>query len=155
MITQPSHTETAAARAESQAAPRTGKTLLFVDDDRDFLLAQRTFFEARGFTVLSAEDPEQARRVLEVEQPDVIFLDLMMDHYDDGFRLAREIRSLERHSRVPLVMLSGVAAATGKRFDDEAEGLKLWSKLDLFINKPATGRQLLKVVEEQLGTVAS
>jgi DNA-binding response OmpR family regulator len=134
---------------------KAARTLLFVDDDRDFLLAQRVFFEARGFAVLSAEDPEQARRVLETEQPDLIFLDLMMEHYDDGFRLAREIRGQDRHARVPLVMLSGVAAATGKRFDDEAEGLKQWSKLDQFINKPVTGRQLLKVVEERLGVVAS
>lgn len=146
MSTQPSHPEA--------GREKTSRTLLFVDDDRDFLLAQRTFFEARGFAVLSAEDTEQARRVLETEQPDLIFLDLMMEHYDDGFRLAREIRGQERHAHIPLVMLSGVAAATGKRFDHEAEGLKQWSKLDQFINKPVTGRQLLKVVEEQLGVSA-
>jgi CheY-like chemotaxis protein len=146
MSTQPSHPET--------GRENVARTLLFVDDDRDFLLAQRTFFEARGFAVLSAEDTEQARRVLETEQPDLIFLDLMMEHYDDGFRLAREIRGQERHAHIPLVMLSGVAAATGKRFDHEAEGLRQWSKLDQFINKPVTGRQLLKVVEEQLGVTA-
>jgi two-component system alkaline phosphatase synthesis response regulator PhoP len=145
MSTRPSHAEATEARREAQAAA----TILFVDDDRDFLLAQRSF------TVLSAEDPEQARRVLETEQPDLIFLDLMMEHYDDGFRLAREIRTQERHAHIPLVMLSGVAAATGKRFDHEADGLKQWSKLDRFIDKPVTGRQLLKVVDEHLGGAAA
>jgi two-component system alkaline phosphatase synthesis response regulator PhoP len=151
MSTRPSHTEATEARPEAQP----GHTILFVDDDRDFLLAQRTFFEARGFTVLSAEDPEQARRVLETEQPDLIFLDLMMEHYDDGFRLAREIRTQERHAHIPLVMLSGVAAATGKRFDHEADGLRQWSKLDRFIDKPVTGRQLLKAVDEHLSNAAA
>ena len=52
---------------------------------------------------------------------------------------------------VPLVMLSGVAAETGRRFDGEAEGLRAWSGLSQFIDKPVTGRQLLRVVEERAG----
>ena len=40
-------------------------------------------------------------------------------------------------------MLSGVAAETGQRFDDEAGGPAEWSRLDRFLDKPATGKQLL------------
>jgi CheY-like chemotaxis protein len=126
-------------------------TILFVDDDKDFLTAQSAFFTARGYAVLTAFDPAEALALLETQRPQIIFLDLMMEHVDDGFRLGYEIRKREAFKEVPLVMLSGVAAATGQRFDAESGGLHEWSRLDQFIDKPVTARQLLRVVEERLG----
>jgi CheY-like chemotaxis protein len=125
--------------------------ILFVDDDRDFLRSQTIFFTARGYEVLTAESAEEALQLLRKETPDLIFLDLMMEHFDSGFTLGHQIRKEERFRNVPLVMLSGVAGSTGQRFDQEAEGLKKWSKLDAFLDKPVTGRELLRVVEEKLG----
>ena len=93
--------------------------VLFVDDDRDFLAAQSAFFGSRGHVVHTAASTEEALRLLEDEVPDIIFLDLMMERYDSGFRLAHQIRKQERLKDTPLVMLSAVAAATGERFDQE------------------------------------
>jgi CheY-like chemotaxis protein len=121
--------------------------MLFIDDDPDFLMAQRAFFEARGHTVETVEGSEEALDYLVANVPDIIFLDLMMERYDSGFRLAYEIRKDERLDRTPIVMLSGVAAATGQRFDQESDGLRKWSRLDRFIDKPATGKQLLDVAQ--------
>jgi diguanylate cyclase len=127
------------------------RTVMFVDDDRDFLEAKRVYLEARGHRVLTAESPEDALAMVATEAPDIIFLDLMMDHVDDGFRLGYQLGKDERLRDVPLVMLSGVAAATGRRFDGEADGLRAWSGLDLFIDKPVTGEQLVKVIDELAG----
>jgi twitching motility two-component system response regulator PilH len=127
------------------------KKIFFVDDDRDFLQSQSIFFSSRGYQVLTAESTEEALRVLEGEIPDLIFLDLMMEHFDTGFTLSHQIRKDTRFQNVPMIMLSGVASATGKRFDQEAEGLRKWSKLDAFMDKPVTGKELLRVVEEKLG----
>jgi CheY-like chemotaxis protein len=126
--------------------------ILFVDDDRDFLRSQTIFFAARGYEVLTAESAEEALQLLGEETPDLIFLDLMMEHADSGFTLSHQIRKEERFRNVPLMMLSGVAGSTGQRFDQEGEGLKKWSKLDAFLDKPVTGRELLRVVEEKLGS---
>ncbi len=131
-----------------------GKKILFVDDDRDFLKSQTILFSSRGFRVLTAESEEEALKLLEKEVPDIIFLDLMMEHYDTGFTLSYQIRKNDRLKHVPLVMLSGVASQTGRRFDQQAEELKKWSKLDAFMDKPVTGKQLLKMVEEKLGLAA-
>ncbi len=125
--------------------------ILFVDDDRDFLDAQAAYFGSRGHTVHTAESSREALEFLETTTPDIIFLDLMMEHYDSGFRLAYQIRKYERLDNTPVVMLSGVARETGERFDQEGEGLPAWSRLDRFIDKPATGKQLLAVAEEFLG----
>jgi CheY-like chemotaxis protein len=126
-------------------------TILFVDDDQDFLRAQKAWFGAKGFKVLIAESGDDAMAVVSMVRPDLIFLDLMMEHYDSGFTLAHRIRQLPEIAGVPVVMLSGVAAATGHRFDDEAAGLKGWSKIDKFLDKPVTSKQLLRVVESSLG----
>jgi CheY-like chemotaxis protein len=125
-------------------------TILFVDDDRDFLTAQAAFFGSRGHVVYTAESSREALDLLEAVTPDIIFLDLMMERYDSGFRLAYELRKREHLAQTPFVMLSGVARETGRRFDQEGEQLLTWSRLDRFVDKPATDRQLLAVAEEFL-----
>jgi CheY-like chemotaxis protein len=125
-------------------------TILFIDDDRDFLTAQSAFFGARGHSVATVEGSEEALEYLAATVPDIIFMDLMMERYDSGFRLAYEIRKDRRLSDTPIIMLSGVAATTGQRFDHESDGMRRWSHLDRFIDKPVTGKQLLDVAEELL-----
>ena len=125
-------------------------TILFVDDDADFLAAQEAYFGSRGHTVHTAESSREALDLLETLTPDIVFLDLMMERYDSGFRLAYELRKREGLADTPMVMLSGVARETGERFDQEGQGLLAWSKLDRFVDKPATGKQLLTIAEELL-----
>lgn len=124
--------------------------ILFVDDDRDFLSAQTAFFGSHGFEVVTVDRVEGALERVAEEKPDVIVLDLMMEHYDSGFLLSRKIRQDPARAKVPILMLSGVASATGHKFAPEMTALKDWIKLDAFLDKPVTGRQLLKVIEEKL-----
>jgi CheY-like chemotaxis protein len=135
----------------------TSPKILFVDDDRDFLSAQSAFFGSRGFEVVTLDRVEGALERVSEEKPDVIVLDLMMEHYDSGFMLSRKIRQDPAMAKVPILMLSGVASATGHKFSAEIAALKDWIKLDAFLDKPVTGRQLLKVIEEklELGKVAA
>jgi DNA-binding response OmpR family regulator len=126
--------------------------ILFVDDDRDFLAAQSAFFSGHGFEVVTLDRVDGALDRIVQEKPEVIVVDLMMEHHDSGFVLSRRIRESSGMQRVPIIMLSGVASATGHKFAGEVAALKDWIKLDAFLDKPVTGRQLLKVVEEKLAT---
>ncbi len=76
-------------------------TILFVDDDRDFLDAQAAYFGSRGHAVHTVESGEEALDFSRPPTPDIIFLDLMMERYDSGFRLAYEIRKRERSGQIP------------------------------------------------------
>jgi CheY-like chemotaxis protein len=125
--------------------------MLFVDDDRDFLDAQAAYFGSRGHLVHTVENSQEALDLLETTTPHIIFLDLMMERYDSGFRLSYAIRKDERFADTPIVMLSGVARETGERFDQEGQGLLSWARLDRFVDKPATSKQLLALAEELLG----
>jgi CheY-like chemotaxis protein len=138
--------------SKSETPRRAGKRweILFVDDDPDFLAAQAAYFGCRGHLVRTADSSADALDLLETSTPDIIFLDLMMERYDSGFRLAYELRKREGLAAIPMVMLSGVARETGERFDQEGQGLLAWSKLDRFVDKPATGKQLLALADELL-----
>ena len=129
--------------------------ILFVDDDRDFLAAQIAFFGGRGYEVVTVDRVDGALEKISEERPDVIVLDLMMEHYDSGFVLGRKIRQDPAMGNVPIIMLSGVASATGHKFAGDTAALKDWIKLDAFLDKPVTGRQLIKVVEEKLAARAA
>ncbi|HSW39230.1 MAG TPA: response regulator [Acidobacteriota bacterium] len=124
--------------------------LLFIDDDPVFLAAQNAFFGARGFKVLTAEGSAAAIELLSRETPDMIFIDLMMEHMDSGFTLARRIRREERFRTTPMVMLSGVASETGMAFAREREELRSWSHIDDFLDKPVNAHRLLAIVEQRL-----
>jgi CheY-like chemotaxis protein len=126
------------------------KTLLFVDDDPAYIAAQTAFFSARGYRVLTAEGNDAALKLLERETPDMILVDLMMEHTDSGFTLARQIRRELRFQNTPLVMLSGVASETGTGFVQEREALKKWSHLDDFLDKPVSVHRLLGIIERRL-----
>jgi len=124
--------------------------ILFDVADHHILAAQTAFFGGRGYEVVTVDRVEGALEKISQESPDVIVLDLMMEHYDSGFVLGRRIRQDPAMSSVPIVMLSGVASATGHKFAGDTAALKDWIKLDAFLDKPVTGRQLIKVVEEKL-----
>lgn len=127
-------------------------TVLFIDDDRDFLDAQATYFRSRGHTVHTAENSREALELLETIRPDLVFVDLMIEHYDSGFQLVYKIRKDPRLADTPLVMLSAVARGTGQRFDREGQTLLEWSRLDRFVDKPVSARQLLSLAQELLAS---
>jgi two-component system alkaline phosphatase synthesis response regulator PhoP len=128
----------------------TSPKILFVDDDRDFLLAQTAFFAGKGYTVVTLDRVDGALERISAEKPDAIVLDLMMEHYDSGFMLGRRIRQNPALAKTPIILLSGVAATTGHKFGPDQAALKDWVKLDAFLDKPVTGRQLLKVITEKM-----
>jgi len=129
--------------------------ILIVDDDTDLIEGQKLFLEKNGYTIETALTIEEGLAKAKEAAPDMIIADLMMEHYDSGFLLGRRIRQEPTMSNVPIVMLSGVASATGHKFAGETAALKDWIKLDAFLDKPVTGRQLLAVVEEKLAAKAA
>jgi DNA-binding response OmpR family regulator len=83
------------------------KRILVVDDDRDLVETTRTFLEARGYAVSTAHSGVEARDELARERPDVVLLDIMMDHDTDGFNLAFKLRDEPAAERIPVIIVSG------------------------------------------------
>lgn len=127
-------------------------TVLFVDDDVDFLTANQLAFEAAGYEVHTATSSAEAVKLAVKFKPDVAVLDVVMQRPDEGFLLARQLRDDERTKSVQLVLLSSVneinrAKGLGFRFSDHDRDDR-WLPVDRVLDKPVKPRKLMEVVEK-------
>ncbi|APE31723.1 DNA-binding response regulator [Halomonas aestuarii] len=114
-------------------------TLIVVDDDPEIRELLADYLGRHGMRALMAEDAEALRRLLAVETPDLLIVDLMMPG-DDGFTICRDLR---RHSDVPIIMLTASADET-----DRILGLELGA--DDYLGKPFNPRELLARIKAVL-----
>ena len=78
-------------------------TVLVVDDEPGVRTVLRSALESQGFRILEAATREEALKAFGEAQPDLVTLDLKLDH-TDGLQLAREMRAIRN---VPLIMITG------------------------------------------------
>ncbi len=88
-----------------------GKKVLVVDNHPMILKMVGSVLEKEGHEVMTANDGLAALGVLEVYEPDVIFLDLVMPNIS-GEKLCRIIRSMPNFQETYIVVLSAIAAET-------------------------------------------
>ncbi len=99
----------------------TPRSILLVDDDRDFLEMNRGVLEACGYRVRCAGDPRAALAAAETARPDLVVTDLMMDRLDAGLLpRARASRSATRG--VPVILVTAVSVQRG--FDFRPRGAR-------------------------------
>ena len=80
--------------------------VLFVDDEMDFLETLMKRMKRRGVDVEGVESGEEALKVLEDKQVDVVVLDVKMPGMD-GIETLREIK--KRYPLIEVIMLTGHA----------------------------------------------
>ena len=112
-------------------------TILVVDDEARMRKLVRDFLVKAGYTVLEAEDGNEAMEVFYANKNiSLLILDVMMPGMD-GWEVCREVRSF---SKVPIIMLT---ARSDER--DELQGFELG--VDEYISKPFSPRILVARVE--------
>ncbi len=99
--------------------------------------------EMRGYTVVEACDGEEALRMVEQTQPDMLLLDIGMPLLD-GFAVVRKIRENPRFASLPVV------AVTAYAMQGDREKI-LNSKFDGYLSKPVNARALAEELERLLG----
>ena len=113
------------------------KKILIADDEARIRKLVRDFLVREGYSVLEAENGEEALDMFYADKEiDLILLDIMMPKMD-GWEVCREIR---RYSDIPIVMLT---ARSDER--DELRGFELG--VDEYISKPFSPRILIARVE--------
>lgn len=114
-----------------------------IDDDPDILEASSLILKARGFDVLTANNPDDGFALIKDSRPDLIILDVIMNEPDDGFFLAQKIR--REKIATPIIMYTSIAKATGMEFS--SGGLV---PVDDFVEKPVSPDELVQKVEKFL-----
>lgn len=113
--------------------------ILIVDDDPNICELLRLYLEKDGFETLVAEDGEKAIEVVNIENPDLLLLDIMLPKMD-GWQVCREIR---KTSKLPIIMIT----AKGETFD-RVLGLELGA--DDYVVKPFDTKEVVARVKAVL-----
>lgn len=106
--------------------------ILIADDNRDITDILSTYSKMEGFEPLVAGDGEEAIRLFDEKNPEVVLLDVMMPKVD-GYEVCRKIRS---KSNVPVILIT----ARGEDFD-KIMGLDIGA--DDYIVKPFSPREVM------------
>jgi CheY-like chemotaxis protein len=102
----------------------------------------RELLEMRGHTVVEACDGEEALRVIEQTQPNLVLLDIGMPVLD-GFGVVRKIRENPRFASMPVV------AVTAYAMQGDRERI-LSSQFDGYLSKPVDARALVQELDRVL-----
>jgi len=128
----------------------TGKRILLIDDDVDFLAVTSLALENAGFVVDTADGPALGVEKARANPPDLILLDLMMDEPHSGFAVLGELRHHPEAAKIPVIMITAVTTETGFRIDRD-EQVPPWLEVTDFINKPVDPSVLVEHVKTALG----
>lgn len=118
--------------------------ILIVDDDVNICELLRLYIERDDYSVVIANDGEQALEIFNQEQPDLVLLDIMLPKMD-GWQVCKEIR---KNSNRPIIMLT----AKGELFD-KVLGLELGA--DDYIIKPFEAKEVIARIHAVLRRTGS
>ena len=116
------------------------KKLLVVDDEHDICDFVQSFFQERGYTVLTATSGEDALTVIKSDRPDLVLLDIKMKGMD-GIAVLKHIRDIDKTIKVVMV----TALEEQERMD---EACRLGASE--YITKPLVLDHLEQAVEKNL-----
>jgi len=116
--------------------------ILVVDDDRDIVRLVRSYLEKAGYEILTANDGETALRLMKVEKPQLLILDLMLPDRD-GWDVAKEVRADPQIGSTPIIMLTA-------RVEDNDKIVGLEIGADDYITKPFNPREVVARVRALL-----
>lgn len=121
-------------------------TILLVDDDAVFVASVTAVLRSH-YRVRTATNGTEGLAMIRRDPPDLVILDVMMDHLSEGFDVARALRSDPATAALPIIILTGVDQVYNLRMEvDES-----WVPADRYLEKPVSPAQLLAEIDAVLG----
>jgi len=125
-----------------EAATKNNGTILVVDDQPLNVELLENDLQEYGYDVITAYDGATALEKMELEQPDLVLLDVMMPGMD-GFEVCRRIKGNQETILTPVVMVTALADKK-----DRIRGLE--AGVDDFLTKPYDRQELQARVKSLL-----
>lgn len=122
------------------------KKVLIVEDELAIREMMKFAFHDSDYSLLEAEDAEQAQLLIIKERPDLILLDWMLPGMS-GLELAQRLKKDEFSQEIPIIMLT----ARGEE-NDRIRGLD--SGADDYVTKPFSPRELMARIKAVLRRVS-
>jgi len=121
------------------------KTILVADDESHILHVVSLKLRNADFTVLTAQDGQEAYEIAQAEHPHLLITDYHMPHLS-GLELCQKLKQDPATSGIPAIMLTARGYHLEPHDTEQSGILRM-------ISKPFSPRQLLATVNEILDAV--
>ncbi|HWU67528.1 MAG TPA: response regulator [Stenotrophobium sp.] len=111
---------------------------MVIDDSQTIRRTAETLLTREGYAVVTAQDGFEALAKIAEQNPDIIFVDIMMPRLD-GYQACALIKGNPRFAKTPVIMLSSKDGLF-----DRARGRIVGS--DEYLTKPFTKDELIGAV---------
>ncbi len=123
-----------------------GLKVMVIDDSKTIRRTAETLLKKAGCEVLTATDGFEALSIIADNNPDLIFVDIMMPRLD-GYQTCALIKHNEQYSDIPVIMLSSKDGLF-----DRARGRIVGSQQ--YLTKPFTRDELLGAIKRHAAKAA-
>ncbi len=130
------------AVASEQQSEVDGMKVMVIDDSKTIRRTAETLLKKEGFAVVTATDGFEALSKITDQEPDIIFVDIMMPRLD-GYQTCALIKHNQVFRNTPVVMLSSKDGLF-----DKARGRIVGS--DQYLTKPFTKEELLSAIKRHV-----
>lgn len=120
------------------------KRVLIVEDQADIRELIRLTLELDAFEIQECENGDDGLLAVASFKPDLVLLDVMMPGALDGLQVCQRIKQSAGTKRTKVVILTARTQVADQQASKQAGA-------DGFLTKPFSPRQLLEMVERQLG----
>ncbi|NOX92301.1 MAG: response regulator [Gammaproteobacteria bacterium] len=117
---------------------------MVIDDSKTIRRTAETLLKKAGCVVVTATDGFEALAKITDQNPDVIFVDIMMPRLD-GYQTCALIKKNHNYKNTPVILLTSKDGLF-----DRARGRIVGS--DRYLTKPFTKDELLSAIKEHLAT---
>jgi two-component system alkaline phosphatase synthesis response regulator PhoP len=121
-----------------------GKKILLVDDDADFVEATKIILESKSYDVVVSYDGKEGLKKVQTEEPNLIILDVMMPEMN-GYEVCAKLKSDPKYKNIPILLLTAVGESIPTTSYTKEMGMKIES--DDYIPKPVEPINLVERVE--------
>jgi len=118
------------------------KKILVVDDEPNIVLSLEFLMSQAGYAVRTAENGDEALRIVAQERPDLVLLDINLPDMS-GYEVCQQIRANADWGAVKILMIT----AKGRVVERE-KGLALGA--DDYITKPFSAQEVVDTVAQYL-----
>ena len=128
--------------SSASESPPTGKRILVVEDELETAEMLHTYFEFRGYEVLSTAWGKDVMQICQESHPDLIILDIQLAD-TDGYEIYQELCSDQQTSQIPVIFLT-------KLVDDDLKATSRETGALDYLTKPFDLEELERRVRDAL-----
>jgi len=126
-----------------------GKRLLIIDDDPDFVAGVKSILETANYAVDVAYNPKDGFAALQAKPYDLLLLDIMMGRGAEGVMIARKMRKDPKLRELPVLIITGIREQIAFLFPGGPVHPR-FVEVDELVEKPVEPKLLLERVSALL-----